>query len=138
MTQPFDIIVTDLDHLHDAPVRSVTWRVAPPKDLSLVVHVRADADGPFVPLRGRWARVAFVDPFFARLSAVGHIAHGEEFDGGGTNLDAADVRQLAQSAADGYNVPPVRFRFALTSGTEGVVVCERIEVEALDDPPDGV
>lgn len=137
VTQPLDINVTDLDHLHDSPVHALTWRVAPPKGL-VPGRARPNRCGRAVRASARAVGAGGLCGLVLRpLSAVGHVAHGEEFDSDGTELDAADIRQLAQSAADGYRVPPVRFRFALTSGTEGVVVCKRIEVEAMAGPSDG-
>lgn len=131
MPQTFAIDITDLDHLHDGVVRRLSWRVTPPKDLSFVVRVPADAAGPFATLCGQWARVRFRDPFFARLTAVGHVTHGEEFDGYSAELEPADEEYLCRQVNAGYRVPPVRVRVALTSGTEAVVACESITVEEL-------
>jgi hypothetical protein len=139
MPQTFAITAADLDHLHDAPVRGLSWQVASPKEFSFVAHVPADADGPFSLLRGRWVRVLFRDPFFARLAAVGHVTHGEEFDGYSAELEVADEEYLRRQENDGYRVPPVRVRFALTSGTEAVVACESIEVmEVVADSGDSL
>ena len=121
-----------LEHLHDAVVTAVAYRLDRGDGREFVVTATCDPDAGYPPWEGRRIVVRLNDLVVAHHRVFGAVAGTERINSWGSQLSPSIAAELERLRSSGFVAAGQRFSIVFQSGSALEGVCKRVFVELGD------
>lgn len=126
-----EIIMRDINYLHDASVGSISYMIDPLGSRDLIIDLRYHSECGDANLSGKHIKIKYTNILLITGNIYGYISGAEALESIQQTISESTTHRISKLVQLGISQPNVLHTLVLQSGSELEIACQSVNIETV-------